>query len=83
MKPVLNLVVPGRERVERLGIAVDRGDAMARGQERFRHRKTDAARRSGEKNGAAVRRCHDCLRLNLGREAYWPNTPIVEYGGWG
>src|SRR6516164_3313592 len=52
----------GWRRVERFGVAIDGRDAMARGQQRLRHRNTDAARCSGEKNDAATRRCHDCLR---------------------
>jgi hypothetical protein len=54
--PIFGVGMSGREPVERLGIAIDRSDAMARRQERVRHRNTDAARCSGEKNDAASRR---------------------------
>ena len=72
MKAILGLRMPGREPVERFGIAIDRGDAMARSQQRIRHRKTDAARCPGEKNDAAVRRCHDCLRPR-------PSGPVLTF----
>jgi hypothetical protein len=62
MKAILGVGVPGRKTLKCFAIAIDRGDAMARSQERIRHRKTNAARCSGEKNDAALRRRHDCLR---------------------
>jgi aspartate aminotransferase-like enzyme len=59
MKAILGARMPGAEPLKRLDIAIDRGDAMARRQQRIRHRNTDAARCSGEKNDAAARQCHD------------------------